>query len=160
MTHDISGHCDVSYQVKGSFIRKTKRNCVSPLFDSSLSQTYGVRSSTLQHLITVGYETKKEKSTLITKCTATDYLKTFSNIWKKPSLCLITKSVLQLEESTQNSASFSRKSVEEVLEQLKSEYKLEETDIDATSSSGEEKSPRKVRISFNSILNDPKTRFA
>ncbi|KAG8178256.1 hypothetical protein JTE90_000356 [Oedothorax gibbosus] len=116
---DVSGECDVIYEIKETSIHRRKGNCVHPKFDKTVSQANGVRSATTQYQSSSNCDWTNGNNPTISKCTISEYVKMFSNIWHKPSLCVDTKSELKFIGSDKDQNIYKGKEIESVIEELK-----------------------------------------
>ncbi|GIY08031.1 microsomal triglyceride transfer protein large subunit [Caerostris extrusa] len=128
---DVSGECDVIYQIEGKNIRRRKGNCAHSQFDKTLSQPFGIRSASAAHQSTTDCEWNAEKNPTVSKCTSTEYVKLFSNAWHRPSLCVADKSELIFEGTEKEKKIYENKEIESVIEELKkSQSGLEENNLE------------------------------
>ncbi|GIY53813.1 microsomal triglyceride transfer protein large subunit [Caerostris darwini] len=128
---DVSGECDVIYQIEGKNIRRRKGNCAHSQFDKTFSQPFGIRSASAAHQSTTDCEWNTEKNPTVSKCTSTEYVKLFSNAWHRPSLCVDDKSELIFEGTEKEKKIYENKEIESVIEELKkSQSGLEENNLE------------------------------
>ncbi|KFM74933.1 Microsomal triglyceride transfer protein large subunit, partial [Stegodyphus mimosarum] len=140
--NDVAGNCDVIYKVRGNSIRKKKMNCVNQLYSKRETQPFGVRSLTVQHNSKTDCELKNAGSYVVDKCASSDFVKMFSNVWQRPTVCIRAKSELSSHDVGKEKHVFSDENLDSVLQELKKSFPgtLKEGHISAASAIKEQSS--------------------